>query len=93
MADWALFGLLTDERLGPGFDHQQRTALASLVHEIRRRGRQASQFPELVSEGGKPKAGRNKVLAPGQIDEKVACERCSGRMEVHTGKAPVSELY
>ena len=73
MADWALFGFLTDERLGAGFDHQQRTALANLVHEIRRRCRQASQFPELVSEGGKPKAGRNKVLAPGQIDEKVAC--------------------
>ena len=33
MADWALFGFLTDERLGPGFDHQQRTALAKAVSE------------------------------------------------------------
>jgi hypothetical protein len=73
MADWALFGFLTDERLGPGFGAQERVALGNLLHEIRRRCHQASWFPELVSEDGKPKAGRNRVLPPGQIDEKVAC--------------------
>ena len=73
MGDWALFGFLTDERLGPGFGAHERIAIGSLLHEIRRRCHQASWFPELVSEDGKPKAGRNRVLAPGQIDEKVAC--------------------
>jgi hypothetical protein len=73
LADWALFGFLTDERLGPGFGPLDLVTLSKLLHEIRRRCGQASQFPELVSEDGKPKAGRNKALAPGQIDEKVAC--------------------
>jgi hypothetical protein len=73
MADWALFGFLTDERLAPGFGPHERIALGNLLHEIRRRCHQASRFPELVSEDGKRKAGRNRVLAPGQIDEKVAC--------------------
>jgi hypothetical protein len=73
LADWALFSFLTDERLGPGFGPLDRVALGNLLHEIRRRCRQASQFPDLVSEDGKPKAGRNRALAPGQIDEKVAC--------------------
>jgi hypothetical protein len=73
MADWALFSFLTDERLGPGFGPHERIALGNLLHEIRRRCRQVSQFPELVSKDGKPKAGRNRVLAPGQVDEKVAC--------------------
>jgi hypothetical protein len=70
MSDWALFGFLTDERLGPGFGVQERIVL---LHEIRRRCHQVSRFPELVSPDGKPKAGRNKLLALGQIDEKVAC--------------------
>lgn len=73
LRDWGLFSFLTDERLGSGFGPLDRVALGSLLHEIRRRCAQASQFPELVSKDGKPKAGRNKALAPGQVDEKVAC--------------------
>jgi len=73
LRDWALFSFLTDERLGPGFSALERVALGNQLHEIRRRCVQVSQFPELVSKDGKPKAGRNKVLAPGQVDEKVAC--------------------
>ncbi|MGC2783839.1 MAG: hypothetical protein WA397_08390 [Roseiarcus sp.] len=73
LRDWGLFSFLTDERLGSGFGPLDRVALGSMLHEIRRRCAQASQFPELVSKDGKPKAGRNKVLAPGQVDEKVAC--------------------
>lgn len=73
MSDWGLFGLLTDERLGPGFGVQERIFLGNLLQEIRRRCHQASWFPELVSPDGKPKAGRNKLLALGQIDEKVVC--------------------
>jgi hypothetical protein len=73
LRDWALFSFLTDERLGLGFGPLDRVTLGSLLDEIRRRCAQASQFPELVSEDGKPRAGRNKALAPGQVDEKVAC--------------------
>jgi hypothetical protein len=73
MSDWGLFGFLTDERLGPGFDHHERIVLGNLLHEIRRRCHQISRFPELVAPDGKPKAGRNKLLALGQINEKVAC--------------------
>jgi hypothetical protein len=73
LGDAALVGFLTAEPLGPGFGPLEQVALAKLLHEIRRRCREASQFSELVSENGKPKAGRNRVLAPGQIDEKVAC--------------------
>jgi hypothetical protein len=73
MADLTVFAFLTDERLDRGFGSHERIALGNLLHEIRRRCHQASRFPELVSEDGKPKAGRNKVLVPGWIDEKVAC--------------------
>jgi hypothetical protein len=73
LSDFALFQLLTEERLGPGFGPLERVTLGNLLHEIRRRCAEASQSPELVSRNGKPKAGRNKALAPGQIEEKVAC--------------------
>jgi hypothetical protein len=73
LADWALMRFLTDDRLGAGFGGQEQVALATLLHEIRRRCDQASRFPELVTPEGKAKRGRNKALAPGQIDEKAAC--------------------
>lgn len=73
MADMTVFDFLTDSRLGQGFGPLDRVTLGNLLHEIRRRCLQASQFPELVSKDGKPKAGRNKVWAPGWVDGKVAC--------------------
>jgi hypothetical protein len=73
LADWALMCFLTDDRLGAGFGPEQQVALATLLHEIRRRCDGASRFPELVTPQGKAKPGRNKALAPGQIDEKAAC--------------------
>ena len=44
MSDWALFGFLTDERLGPGFHHHERIVLGNLLHEIRRRCHQVAGF-------------------------------------------------
>ncbi len=73
LADFALFQYLTAEVLGPGFGPLERVTLGKLLHEIRRRCSEASRFSELASEDGKAKAGRSRVLAPQQIDEKVAC--------------------
>jgi hypothetical protein len=73
LADWPLMRFLTVEPLGPGFGPLDQVALVKLLHEIRRRCREASRFSEIVTADGKPKAGRNRALAPGQIDEKVAC--------------------
>ena len=73
LGDFALFQLLTAEALGPGFGHPERATLGGLLREIRRRCDEASRLPELTSADGKAKAGRSRVLAPQQIDEKVAC--------------------
>jgi hypothetical protein len=68
MSDWGLFGFLTDERLGPGFDHHERIVLGNLLHEIRRRCHQISRFPELVAPDGKPK-GRKKQAPGARADQ------------------------
>ncbi len=73
LRDWALMRFLGAESLGPGFGPLEQVALFNLLHEMRRRCGEASRFSELVSADGKAKAGRNRALAPGQIDEKVAC--------------------
>jgi hypothetical protein len=73
LADWPLMRFLTDEPLGPGFGPLEQVALAKLLHEICRRCGEASRLSEIVSADGKAKAGRNKALAPGQVDEKSAC--------------------
>jgi hypothetical protein len=66
MADWALFGFLTDERLGPGFDHHERRALANLVHEIRRRCRQQVSFRSLFPRVANQRREETRSWRPGR---------------------------
>jgi hypothetical protein len=72
-SDFAVSSYLTDRQFGVGFDSLQMVHLSGLLHEIRRRCEAVSLSPDLISARGKAKAGRNKALAPDQVDEKVAC--------------------
>jgi hypothetical protein len=72
-SDWTLRQFLVDDALGPGFGPLDHVSLITLLREICRRGMEASRSPDLVAPSGKAKAGRNRALAPGQVDEKVAC--------------------
>jgi hypothetical protein len=73
LRDFALSNFLTDEQLGTDFGPLQRVHLLSLLHEVKRRSEAVSRFRAFISESGKTKAGRNRPLAPDQIDERVAC--------------------
>jgi hypothetical protein len=72
-SDFAVSSYLTDRQFGAGFDFLQLAQLSGLLHEIRRRCEAVSLSSDLISSPGKAKAGRNKTLAPEQVDEKVAC--------------------
>jgi hypothetical protein len=73
LADWPLMRFLSVEPLGAGFGPLEQVALGKLLHQIYRRCGEASRLSEIVSADGKVKAGRNKALAPGQVNERVAC--------------------
>jgi hypothetical protein len=72
-SDWALRQFISDPALGTGFGPLDHVTLVQLLHELRRRCDEASRSSELVTGNRKARAGRNKALAPGQVDEKVAC--------------------
>ena len=72
LSDWALMSILGDS-LGPGFGPLNRVALGNLLFELRRRCGEAARLSEFVSADGTARPGRTKALAPGQVDEKVAC--------------------
>ena len=73
IGDFAIASYLTDARYGVGFDALQLSHLHTLLCEIRRRSESIARSPDLVTGGGKAKAGRTTPLAPDQVDEKVAC--------------------
>ncbi len=62
-----------DPALGPRFGPLDYATLLQALDLVCVRARKASQSPELITAAGKAKPGRNKVLTPGQLDEKVAC--------------------
>ena len=65
---------LSDQRTAwHGLRTSQSVHLLSLLHEVKRRSEAVSRFRAFISESGKTKAGRNRPLAPDQIDERVAC--------------------
>ena len=72
-SDFAVSSYLTDKQFGVGFDSLHMVHLSGLLYEMRRRCEAVSLSPDLISAKGKAKAGRNKTLAPDQVDEKVAC--------------------
>ncbi len=72
LSDWALMNILGSS-LGPGFGPLDRVTLHNLLFELRRRCGEAAKLPQFVSSDGNARPGRTKALAPGQVDEKVAC--------------------
>jgi hypothetical protein len=62
-----------DPAFDPKFGLLDDAGLLHALNIVSMRARKASQSPELVTATGKAKPGRNKVLTPGQPDEKVAC--------------------
>jgi hypothetical protein len=73
ISNWPVMSFLSAESFEQGFGPIEQTTLVKLLRELDRRCAEVSRSAELVTAKGKAKGGRNKPLAPQQIDEKLAC--------------------